>query len=461
MVINEWFLIGVWISLLLGLGGLAFPLVWRSFGQRLADGGFGASFIGGIVLTGWLTFMMASLRLVEFGWISGAISLGLVGLGSGLVTWRNRKELARFIRLKRPLLFIELGLLIISAAGWSFVRSFQPDIQGLEKFMDMGFVNAILRSKWLPPADMWLSGHTINYYYFGHFLTAFLTLLSGIDSAYTYNLMLATVFGLAMVGGFSFVYNFLTGNRQQTTGNRRFYFQKSAAIAAVMAAILLNFGGNLHTAWHFLSGQTKSYWYPDATRFIQYTIHEFPMYSHVVADLHGHLIDLPIVLMFLTLLVSFISRHCEEFRQTGLPRSLRSLAMTGVPFGFLLGVMSMTNTWDVPIYGLVFAIVAAAVIYKMNKSWKDRCFNLLITGGATLAALVMASFPFHFNFQNIAQGIVWVENRSPLWQLGVLWGGFGTIGVIAIWRFGFCHCEERSDAAIPMRLPRFVRRLAD
>jgi len=212
MMVNEWMLIGVWISLLLGLGGLVFPLVWRYLGQRLADGGFGVSFIGGIVLMGWITFMMASLRLVGFGWVSAAISLGLAGLGSGLVAWRNRKELAQFIRLKKPLLFIELGLFIASLVGWSWVRGFQPDIQGLEKFMDMGFVNAILRSRWMPPVDMWLSGRTINYYYFGHFLTAFLTLVSGIDTAYTYNLMLATVFGLSMLGGFSFIYNFLATN---------------------------------------------------------------------------------------------------------------------------------------------------------------------------------------------------------------------------------------------------------
>ena len=461
MMVNEWMLIGVWISLLLGLGGLVFPLVWRYLGQRLADGGFGVSFIGGIVLMGWITFMMASLRLVGFGWVSAAISLGLAGLGSGLVAWRNRKELAQFIRLKKPLLFIELGLFIASVVGWSWVRGFQPDIQGLEKFMDMGFVNAILRSKWMPPADMWLSGHTINYYYFGHFLTAFLTLLSGIDSAYTYNLMLATVFALSMVGGFSFVYNFLIKNKKQKTKNEKIYSKKSAAIAAMMTALFFNFGGNLHTAWHFLLRQIKPYWYPDATRFIQYTIHEFPMYSHVVADLHGHLIDVPIVLLFLTTLIVFInskleSRNSKQIQNSKFkkPKQFGKLANSDlnivsdfgfrisdlkIPIlsGFLLGIMSMTNTWDVPIYGLVFAIVTAITVYKTNNSWKDKCFSLAVTGVAVLVAMVLTSFPFHLNFQNIAQGIARVETRSPLWQLGVLWGGFGVIGLAAVWQFGF------------------------
>ena len=97
----------------------------------------------------------------------------------------------------------------------------------------------------------------------------------------------------------------------------------------------------------------------------------------------------------------------------------------------------MTNTWDVPIYGLVFAIVTAITVYKTNNSWKDKCFSLAVTGVAVLVAMVLTSFPFHLNFQNIAQGIAWIETRSPLWQLGVLWGGFGAIGLAAVWRFGF------------------------
>jgi uncharacterized membrane protein len=466
MVMSEWILIGMWGSLLLGLTGLVFPLVWRVFGRRLADGGFGVSATAGIVLSGWLTFMMASLRLVGFGWTSAAISLGLVGLGSGLVVRRNRRELAQFIRLKRLLLFIELGLMVVSVVGWSLVRGFQPDIQGLEKFMDMGFVNAILRSKWTPPTDMWLSGYTINYYYFGHFLTAFLTLISGIDSAYTYNLMLATVFGLAMTGSFGFVYNYLairnTRKTQKAGESESRKFRKSdfsCIISALLVAMLLNFGGNLHTVWHFLSRQEKPYWYPDATRFIEYTIHEFPMYSHVVADLHGHLIDLPIVLTFLTILIVYVNSKFEyrnskqiqnlKFKNSKPFGKLENLDLDIVSdfgfrisdlkipviLGFLLGIMSMTNTWDVPIYGLVFAVVAAVIIYKTNREWRNRIFNLLATGGVAAIVMILISLPFHLNFQNIAQGIKWVETRSPWWQLGVLWGGFGTIGAVAVWYY--------------------------
>jgi uncharacterized membrane protein len=65
---------------------------------------------------------------------------------------------------------------------------------------------------------------------------------------------------------------------------------------------------------------------------------------------------------------------------------------------------------------------------------------------------IVVSLPFTFNFKNITQGVAFVEARSPLWQLAVLWGGFAVIGILAVCRFGFCHCEEsrsnRDDVAI-------------
>jgi uncharacterized membrane protein len=98
--------------------------------------------------------------------------------------------------LREELFFLLLLL------GWLTLRGAQPDIHGLEKFMDFGFVNALLQTKYMPPADIWMAGKSINYYYFGHFFCAFLTRLTSIDSASTYNLMIATL--AALTGGLTF-----------------------------------------------------------------------------------------------------------------------------------------------------------------------------------------------------------------------------------------------------------------
>jgi len=69
--------------------------------------------------------------------------------------------------------------------------------------MDYGFINSILRSPTMPPKDMWFAGQSINYYYFGHFITALLTKLSGINSTITYNLMVSSIFAFSFLGTFS------------------------------------------------------------------------------------------------------------------------------------------------------------------------------------------------------------------------------------------------------------------
>ena len=54
---------------------------------------------------------------------------------------------------------------------------------------------------------MWYAGSPINYYYFGHLVFALLTKISGLSSAITYNLSIATVCALTFVSTFS-----LSGN---------------------------------------------------------------------------------------------------------------------------------------------------------------------------------------------------------------------------------------------------------
>ena len=88
----------------------------------------------------------------------------------------------------------------------SYVRSNLPDIHGLEKFMDFGILNSILRADYFPPKDMWYTPSPINYYYFGHLITAVITKLTFIPSFITYNLMIATLFAFTFTAGLSIVY---------------------------------------------------------------------------------------------------------------------------------------------------------------------------------------------------------------------------------------------------------------
>ncbi|KKR14110.1 MAG: YYY membrane protein [Candidatus Woesebacteria bacterium GW2011_GWA1_39_21b] len=314
------------------------------------------------------------------------------------------------------MLFQEI-LFTLGLFFWSYVRSHQPDINGLEKFMDFGFINSILRSEYLPPTDMWFAGKPINYYWFGHLWVAVATKLSQIPSAITYNLMLATILGLTLNGAFSI--------SSTLVKNARIKIKRRSLLAAgIISAILLTFAGNFHTPIYLLKEGGDKYWYPDATRFIGYnpetndkTIHEFPIYSFVVSDLHAHLINLPFVLLYIGLLLRYIllaKRSLIDF----------------IPLGFILGVMFMTSAWDFGNYALTTGGVIILSTLKRKGLNPSSIFEFGVSSASIVLIGLTITLPFLLNFESIAQGIAFVKARTPIWQLGVLWGFPGVLTLI-------------------------------
>ena len=455
MFINDLPIIFRWYVMMLGLGLISWPVVRYFFG-RFTDWGWALTKVfgaGTITLTMWLFGFAKVLPLTQPG-------VGMVvviwGMFNGLIFFKYQGGVSGWKKVSWKLVAAEELMFGLMLFGWAFVRAHQPNIEGLEKYMDFGFVNAVLRSQYPPVKDIWLSGYTINYYYFGHYLTAVLTKLSGLASFYTYNLMLATIVGLAFVGAFSFGYHTVKLGLEKLVSNKD-RLAKWAIIAGLLAGILLNFGGNLHTVTHKLREGNKPYWYPDATRFIDYregsrdkTIHEFPIYSHVVADLHGHLNNLPFVILFLNLLVVMTAG-------TGLWLRRKNLAHLGL-MGVLLGVMSMTNFWDLPIYLLVFG--GSLFLYSLAK-WKLSLQAMIETIKPMLVVwpiIFLVLLPFQMHFNNFSKGVALVNARSPLWMLLVLWGFFlvlliGFVGLVVYsWRWPpVIKKQKKKDAWAKMR----------
>jgi len=174
-------------------------------------------------------------------------------------------------------------------------------------------------------------------------------------------------------------------------------------MAGLVGAMLVTLGGNSHTLWSFLTkGTLTGYWYADATRFIPNTIHEFPGYSFVVSDLHGHVLSLPLVLIFILLLIAW-QKERRRLMEIGL--------------GILLGVMAMTNTWDSAIYGLLVVMLLALCCLSGQLKVRKIMATLMVIGmGAVITAL-----PWLIGFKSISDGLAAVGERTPLWQLAVLW----------------------------------------
>jgi len=162
--------------------------------------------------------------------------------------------------------------------------------------MDFGFLNSILRSNYFPPKDMWYTPLSINYYFFGHLITAVLTKLSFLPSFITYNLMLATLFTLTFTASFSIGINLF----------EKANLSIKAIIAGLVSAFLVSFGGNLTTIYAFFKPYVPAdkpvpfgnflfnhlispiVMVSQCNQIYYHTIHEFPIYSFCCSDLHGH-----------------------------------------------------------------------------------------------------------------------------------------------------------------------------
>lgn len=441
---NDLLLISYWWLIFFFLGLILFPLTSKIF-TVFFDKGWIASKIFSWVLLSFIVFLLGYFHLLPF--TQSGIFFVILLILFGMLLFSKKRGLYQYrqiIRSNAKVFILEEVMLFFCLAGWSLIRGFQPNIEGLEKFMDFGFVNSILRSEFFPPQDMWFAGESINYYYFGHLQAAVITKLSGVDSAYTYNLLLGTIFAFTFTMTFSLSANlvYLLKNSGELKNKIR---GKEILAAGLISAMLLSIGGNLHSTYYAtIKGESDTYWYPDATRFIGYnpnnpddkTIHEFPAYSFVVADLHGHMNDIPNVLLYLSVLVAFlvtIGKKTSKNKDRNLYYLILSLC---------LAVMYMTNSWDFPIYGGVFALAVFLVLIGKEKGKIDymKIFKKLMSYGIPVLLLsIVFALPFALEFRPMTEGVGLVNARSLWWQLLILWGFFLFYSVVflifVLWRF--------------------------
>ncbi|OGK16619.1 hypothetical protein A2690_03320 [Candidatus Roizmanbacteria bacterium RIFCSPHIGHO2_01_FULL_39_12b] len=384
----------IWYFMLALLGLFFLPLTGRLFSRFFDDGGYPFAKTIGIISISYAIFLLVTLKLVPFTTKGIMIVVAAFILLNLIIIIKNQST--AFIDIFKTKIIIFEELLFLGAfIFWVFVRGQEPSAHTLEKFMDFGFINSIFKSVVFPPPDMWFSGHSINYYYFGHLTGAVLSKLTPITTATTYNLILATIFALSVTQIFSLGF---------TLTKALFKSPLSRAAAGVMSAFIVNLAGNLHTIYLFTKGYPNdkpvpfweilskfdptSYWYPNATRFIPFTIHEFPIYSYVVADLHGHVFDIPFVILTIAISYIFLA-YKKKGGRLETPFSLL--------FGFLIAISYMTNALDGPIYLLFTALIGFFVYPNLIKFLKHISIVVL--------SFVVFSLPFSLFFKPFTTGI--------------------------------------------------------
>jgi len=429
------------------LGIIVLPLTLSLF-KNLPDRGYGLSKALGILLVSYLTWL-AGLSVLPNSRLTIILVMLLLALVSGFILYKKNQEIKEFLRENRNIIIVSELLFAALFVLWAVMRSHNPEISGTEKPMDFALVNGVLRSQSFPPHDPWLSGHSMNYYYFGYLMCSVLIKLSGVASSIGFNLSLA--FFMAITGSvvFSLVYNIVKLCRGSTRASLGF---------GLIGVVLLLFIGNLeggfelayaHGAgstefwnWLGIDGLTKSYhsshWYPDqfwwwwrATRVIgtpgtDYTITEFPFFSYLLGDLHAHIMALPFCLLSLALGLNILASK-EALGLGWLKKNWYWFLLMVL----CLGAIGFIHTWDLPTYLLFFLLIILVQIYlRQGLSHLRQWVGWLALAAITLVGIFLFYLPYYLNIDSGVKGIgLWRGPDSRLVQFSIIWGMFLFAGI--------------------------------
>ena len=458
-----------WLAVLL-LGWCSFPLCQYLF-SRFRDKGYLVAKIFGIAGAGFLMWLGAATGIVPFtaGSCLGSVAVFAVICWGVWITFNKKKNKDRKFwqftgEWYQTALDDELVVTLLFLL-WTYVAGFRPAAYGTEKFMDYGFMMAMMRSTTLPAKDLWYAGSKINYYYGGQYFAVFLTKLTHTQVAQTYNLMRTLVAGFCFAVPFGLVRQMVLDSWKK---------EKPALLGGVLAGAGVSLAGNMHYVvigkllpwireiFHLPKGD-YTYWFPNSTRYIGYypaendkTIHEFPSYSFVLGDLHAHVVNLMFVVALISLVYAMMKHHsskgalqAESAGEKNFCKKQVAAALTDpyvLVFAFLIGMFHWTNYWDFVIY---YVMGGMGVIWCNYQKYKEleKPHRMRMTAGISLLHAVwvfllatIAALPFTLQFQSMVSEVALAQNHSRPYQWWLIWG-LPVIGAVL-----FFWCVKREGA---------------
>ena len=380
------------ISFLAVLSLLALPIILATKTIKGAIGWVFAKLLG-LLIYAYLVWVLSHIKYLNSP-ITIFLSLNLISLPIIFILIRKIKFFIIFFK-KNWLKIIGIELLFLFyTLIYLFYRYINPQVEGIEKFMDQAIINSLVKAPNMPPTDMWYSQKSLQYYYFGQYLFAVLikTLNTPLDIAY--NLCISVSFGLAILMAAATLL-ILTKNK----------------FWAFLGSILILLAGNLDYAYKIILQNKQGYFFAEARSLVEFVITEFPAYSYILGDLHAHLINIPFVLMYISFLYLLFKN--KTINNTFLLVS-----------GFVLGVLFIINSWDYIVYSLLTFLVFLTKTIK-NKGYNNYKYLLKISLISIITLLL-----FKINFTAPITGIGINNKPTPPIPLILMFGHFFIIGVI-------------------------------
>jgi YYY domain-containing protein len=424
------------------LGLICVPLTITVF-HNLPDRGWAFSkAIGMSVLAFgvWLPLMIVHTLFYSQSFILGVL-LVLAALNAlALLRIGLRQTILKLLRVN--FLYIAaceaifLGMMFL--LGW--IRSFVPQIQNYEMFMDEGFVAAIMRSPHFPPNDMWYAGQPINYYYYAHFSLATLAKLIGQIPSVAFNTGICTFFGLTAINLFGVSSNIVAWARfKRRSGNDVGAAEPNRADALFPSLLrAMPFGflsmlmglvlGNLAATqqWWEDHGDLSLFNWWNPSRVIPNTINEFPAFSFILSCFHAHVLTLAFTIVGIALAFNLFLEH-DGKGLFAFGHGWRLPFTLGVT-ALLLGGLFVMNGWDLPTYvGIALICLCLQQWLAYQSHFRLELLLDAFTACATLTALSFILYaPFYLGFVSPSQGIGIVSSadRTPIADEILIYGMF-------------------------------------
>ncbi len=458
-ILQEGWLLPAW-WLLVSLAGLAvLPLCWRVL-SRLPDKGYTLARTMGLLLVGFVYWLMVSYGFLDNSAGSMIVAWLIVASLSLFAYFRIGDDdfsLRDYWRQNKSTIITAEVIFVLFFAGLMVYRAFQHDTSSTEKPMELAFMSGIMRSEGFPPNDPWLAGYSISYYYFGYVMSAMLSTLSGIRSGLGFSMTISLWFGLTALSAFGVVSNLvrsridsadtaLPGGRSKAPalwtgllaaifvlllGNFQFALVELPFQSRIASEEYMDFWGvqsrsyddygvpNPYTGTvrefpdfeltNFRTWTNSGWWWFRASRVLTdynldgtvarhaQPISEFPAFSFVLSDVHPHVLSLPFVLLMMGLALNIVLS----------PRAPNRYQI--LLYGLAVGGLIFLNAWDGPVY--LVLLTGAEGLRRLLAGergrfrWQDWAAMALFALAMVLIAFV-AYLPFFVGFRSQASGFL-------------------------------------------------------
>ncbi|MFB6150335.1 MAG: DUF2298 domain-containing protein [Haloarculaceae archaeon] len=441
----EYGLVIWWLVAYLAFMAVGMPLASALF-PRLADRGASMALPVALAVVWVVAYLVGHLSLTAGLWAG----LAVLAVAAAGLTYRDAAIDRR--RYAETAVVFTIGFLLMVA-----IRSVDAGVHPTmgEKFLDFGLLQTLLRADALPPEDMWFAGRPVKYYYGGHLLAALLTRVTGTEARYAYNLALAGFYGMLVTAAYG-----LAGSVAASRGVSR-------VRAGAFGAFFVGFAGNLSTAGRFLiwaapgglgtfvadtlglevkrlaANGPDAFFYWTASRVIDGTINEFPLFAWLNGDMHAHMMSTPFVLLVAAVFFSYYRTPASETTR-------RRLLVLGVvpPLAGLLGVV---NTWSFPTVGgltfLALALAPADPTTLLPSAVTDRVpvpadgpghevvrhVTALVGAVAVVVLGIVWSLPFWLSTAS-GRSIGFLPDRSSMTALLTVHGAFAAVFAVYLLR---------------------------